>query len=248
MDAKVNFQDIKTGKQETLFFFFFNSWLCSRIDTKQESREDEEVNIYMAQLLASLFDGRFYTEHVDLLATTPAEVFGKVEKEARPYHKLQVYRANADHRLMAFGIFANMGERQSRLRQSLTPPDAYLEEAEQYYGWAAEYARYMPTRYQALGITMKKLAAGFDTYYGILVHLANNHLNLLSRLTPGELFHLERKVNQAAGPGIAQIALDKMLDAFNAWRTNPTPENEAKYQQACEQYRQTNPAFNPNQP
>lgn len=77
------------------------------------SRGREEVNTYLAHLLLSLADGRFYTEHTEVLGATSAEVFAKAEEEDTPRHKVQVYRATADHRLVSFGVFSGAGERQS---------------------------------------------------------------------------------------------------------------------------------------
>lgn len=238
--------DLKTREQETIFFFMLNAFLCSRLETDNESDDDEEVNIYMAQLLLSLVDGSFYSEHAEVLASTPTDVYFKVEEGHTPRHKLQVYRANADHRLVSFGVFGGFGEYQSRHRKAFAAPDAYLEEAQQYYGWAALFCTRLSARYRGLALALEKIAARFGTYCDILGHLSAHHLNLMRQLTPGELFHLEREVNQAALPHIQEEALNHLLDAYNQWQALGTPDSRRHFQEECARYQQVNPAFDPS--
>ena len=237
--------DLKTGEQETMFFFMLNAVLCSRLDTEQDSDGDEEVNMYLAHLLLSMVDGRFYTEHTEALGATPAEVFAKAEAEDTPRHKLQVYRANADHRLVSFGVFSGSGEHQSLYRQNFTVPAAYLEEAQQYYQWAALFGQRLPSRYQGLALALDKIAAHFETYSAVLAHMSANYLQLIPRLSQGEVFHLERQAHQDAQPYIREEALNRLLDAYNQWRTRATPEHHRHLQEECARYQEVNPQFSP---
>lgn len=242
----VAYFDLKTHEQETLFFFMLNAFLCSRLDTARDSDGDEEVNVYMAHLLLSLVDGRFYTEHTEVLGSTPAEVFAKAEEEDTPRHKLQVYRANADHRLVSFGLFSGSGERQSLYRQTLANPAAYLDEAQQYYHWAALFGHRLPARYRGLALALAKIAAHFETYCAVLAHLSASYLQLMPRLSSGELFHLEREAHQAAQPYIREEALNRLLDAYNEWQTQGAPESRQRFQEECARYQQVDPAFDPS--
>ena len=109
MQAATKYTDLGNGRRETVFFFMLNAYLNSRIDTNNESNGDEEVNMYMAALLESLVDGSFYVDHADSLAPTPTDVFSKIEDSHSDRRKFDVYRTNADHRLVAFGLFAGWG-------------------------------------------------------------------------------------------------------------------------------------------
>ncbi|MBI92636.1 MAG: hypothetical protein CME05_05410 [Gemmatimonadaceae bacterium] len=60
------------------------------------------------------------------------------------------------------------------------------------------------------------LANDFETYHGVLDHMARHHLDLLPRLSRGQAFHLEHGAHEAALPAIQEHALDRMLDAYNA--------------------------------
>ena len=105
-----HYVDLDNGEREPLFFFLLNAYLQSRIETDNESDGDEEVNVYVAGLLHSLVDGRFYCDNVDRLATSPVEVCQKAEESGSNRGKANVYRSNADHRFLAYGLFSGWAE------------------------------------------------------------------------------------------------------------------------------------------
>ena len=133
--------DLRNGEREPLFFFMLNAYLQSRIETDHESDGDEEVNVYLAGLLHSLVDGRFYADNVDRLATSALDVCQKAEESGTDRGKTNVYRTNADHRLMAFGLFSGFGDHVSLYRRGTTPDEAYIDEARQFYSWAGAVPR-----------------------------------------------------------------------------------------------------------
>ena len=103
--------DLRSGESEPLFFFMLNAYLQSRIETDHESDGDEEVNVYLASLLHSLVDGRFFAASVDRLASSALDVCQKAEESGTDRGRTNIYRTNADHRLMAFGLFSGFGAR-----------------------------------------------------------------------------------------------------------------------------------------
>ena len=76
-----DYLDISTQEREKIFFFMFNSFLYARIDTENETEDDEDVNMYMAQLLQSAVDGRFYVDHAEVLAGDSVDVYEKGENK-----------------------------------------------------------------------------------------------------------------------------------------------------------------------
>jgi hypothetical protein len=242
-----HYVDLDNGEREPLFFFLLNAYLQSRIETDNESDGDEEVNVYVAGLLHSLVDGRFYCDNVDRLATSPVEVCQKAEESGSNRGKANVYRSNADHRFLAYGLFSGWAEHRSRYRCAMTSDESYMEEAQQFYSWAAVFCARLPERYRGLTATLEKLADGFDTYRHVLAHMGANHLDLLQRLSPGEAYHLERRAHEAALPKIEEHALDRMLDAYNRWRAQPSESTRAEFLQESGPYCQLRPDFTPEQ-
>jgi hypothetical protein len=242
-----DYLDISTQEREFFFFFMFNSFLCARIDTENETEDDEDVNMYMAHLLQSAVDGRFYVDHAGVLATSPVDVYEKGEEQGDNRHKLEVYRSNADHRLISYGVFSSFGQRQSLYRQNSTPPEAHLEYAQEYYSWAAAFSARLPDRYKGLTEVLEKIAARFDTYQAVLAHMRARYFNFLPRLTPGQLFHLEREIHDRALPQIKESVLDQLLEAYNQWRIDPGEETRRKFEEASERYHQLVPDFDPQE-
>ena len=234
--------DLQNGEREPLFFFMLNAYLCSRIDIEQESDEDEEVNVYIAHLLHSLVDGTFYTENAEVLADAPYDVFSKVEQSESDRHKLKVYRTNADHRLVAHGLFSGFGNHQGLYRKSTTPQESYLEQAQQYYGWAACFSERLP-RHKGLAAALHKLARDFEVYQSVLSHMGTTYFGLMDRLSPGEVFHLEREAHEGAKPALREGALDRMLDAYSLWCSEPKAEHQLRFREACAQYQEYDEAF-----
>ncbi|MEE2658352.1 MAG: hypothetical protein VX733_07600 [Candidatus Latescibacterota bacterium] len=241
----ISYVDLSNGERETLFFFLLNAYLQSRIETDCESNGDEEVNVYIAGLLESLVDGTFYATHADVLATSAVDVTQRAQERNTDRDKAQVYRSNADHRFIAFGLFDGWGEYQSRHRLETTPRESYLKEAQQLYAWAALFCARMPKRYHGLAQTLEKMTEGFDTYLGVLNHMASNHLDFLPRLSVGEAFHLERSAHQASLPKIEEYALDLMLDAYNRWRSAPSEQTRQDFLQQSAPYRELRRDFDP---
>jgi hypothetical protein len=238
--------NIDTGDRETVFFFMLNAYLLSRIDTEHESSEDEEVNVYMAGLLQSLVDGSFHAGHGEWLGTTPTDVFSKVEEGDTNRHRLEVYRSNADYRMIAFGLFSRFGDCHSDRRSLTASGDANLEEAQQYYGWASVFSSRMPERYHGLSVTLEKLAENFDTYVDVLSYMGANYMNFIKRFSAGQMYHLGREAHEAAVPRIHEHILDHMLDAYNQWKAEPTMDNRRLLTAASTQYMQVDPEFNPD--
>ncbi|MBI2050574.1 MAG: hypothetical protein HYT31_02105 [Parcubacteria group bacterium] len=239
--------DLKCGERETMLFFLLNALLQSRIETGHESDGDEEVNVYMAGLLHSLVDGRFYVDNADHLAASPLDVAHIADQAGTTRGKANVYRTNADHLLAAFGLFGGDGNRISRYHRAmvLQQTEASLEHAREFYEWAVLFYARMPARYRGLALTLNKLSAGFDTYRQVLSHMGANYIGLLARLSAGQMAHLEHDAHQAALPAIAEHALDRMLDAYTRWRGQPTAANRRRFMEASGPYCQLKPDFNP---
>ncbi|HJP29866.1 MAG TPA: hypothetical protein QGF95_04860 [Candidatus Latescibacteria bacterium] len=237
--------DLRNGEREPLFFFMLNAFLQSRIETDHESDGDEEVNVYLAGLLHSLVDGRFYADNVDHLAPSALDVCEKAEQSCTNRGKTDVYRTNADHRLMAFGLFAGFGDHVSFYRRATTPDEAYIEEARQFYSWASVFCSRLPPRYRGLSVTLEKLADEFGTYHEVLAHMATNHMDLMERLSPGQTWHLEQDAHLAALPQIEAQALDRMLDAYNRWRLEPNETTRKQFLEASTPYSELKPDFIP---
>tara|TARA_Y100000588_G_scaffold336818_1_gene377880 strand:+ start:138 stop:377 length:240 start_codon:yes stop_codon:yes gene_type:complete len=71
------------------------------------------------------------------------------------------------------------------------------------------------------------------------------YFNFIPRLTPGQLFHLEREIHDRALPQIKESTLDHLLEAYNQWRAKPGEETRGKLKEASQRYHQLAPDFDP---
>ena len=124
--------------------------------------------------------------------------------------------------------------------------NAYLVEAQQYYRWASVFCSRLPSKYHGLCQTLDKISSSFDSYIDILNHMSSHYMHLLRRLTPGEMFHLEREAHEAALPQIEEHALDRLLDSYNGWKSEPTKENRREFETECVGYGEIREDFSPN--
>ena len=81
-------------------------------------------------------------------------------------------------------------------------------------------------------------------YQSVLSHMGATYFGLMSRLSPGEIFHLEREAHEGAKPAMREGALDQMLDSYSQWRREPNAEHRQRFQQACDMYREFDETFN----
>ena len=169
----------------------------------------------------------------------------KAEESGTDRGKTNVYRTNADHRLMAFGLFSGFGDHVSLYRRGTTPDEAYIDEARQFYSWAGAFCSRLPPRYRGLATTLEKLADGFGAYHEVLGHMAAHHMDLMERLSPGQTWHLEHEAHEAALPQIEAHALDHMLDAYNRWRVEPNKTTRKQFLEASTPCTELKSGFDP---
>jgi len=77
----------------------------------------------------------------------------------------------------------------------------------------------------------------------ILSHMRGEYLDLVKRLSDGEVYHLERSVNEHQQQELLRVKQDELLELYSAWRSEPTKEAEESLQRVVSEIRQINPSF-----
>ena len=90
---------------------------------------------------------------------------------------------------------------------------------------------------------LEKLSVGFEKYLRILSHMRGEYLDLVKRLSQGEVYHLERSVNEASQQELLRVKQDELLELYSAWKTEPTRETEESLERVVSEIRQLNPSF-----
>lgn len=203
------------GKErEQSLFFMLNALLQSRIDTGDETTDDEDVNVYLASLLHDLVDRAGAAE--DHVSSYDADVARMADgKDLRK--RFQVYRSNADHALVGRALFDRPWLDRGAGRTHTVRSDRLEARGSHYYAVAASIERKLKYGSSGVSEVLAKLSERFELYAGILAHVRSSHLKLFARLSRGETFHLERHAQTGAKAALIRHGRDQFLDAYGDW-------------------------------
>ncbi len=233
------------ASREDVGYFFINSFLLSRIDSDLPSdlREfDEDVNIYTASLLARVVSGREDFLRSDLVSTRDADVFARVQETKDQRLRYRVYKANADFLYVSLGIFGDA---------SVAPKHAGDEEenarltgrGKSYYHFASAYAERLYGRRAAIAEVMDKLSRHFESYTRVMEWMSGEYLNLVQRLSTGEVFHIEKAAQERYEEAHRAATWDALLDAYGEWRRTHAPDARRLVARAARELRRIDPDF-----
>jgi len=90
---------------------------------------------------------------------------------------------------------------------------------------------------------LEKLSVGFDKYIRILSHMRGEYLDLMKRLSQGEVYHLERSVDEHAQQELLRLKQDELLECYSAWKSTPDAQTTEDLQRVVVEIQQLNPSF-----
>jgi len=128
-------------------------------------------------------------------------------------------------------------------RRSQPSEEAYVGRGKTYYHFAYSYSQQMHRKNVGVSDVLEKLSMGFEKYIRILSHMRGEYLDLVKRLSDGEVYHLERSVNEHQQQELLRVKQDELLELYSAWRSEPTKEAEESLQRVVSEIRQINPSF-----
>ena len=99
-----SYQIVGSKQKEESLYFMLNSLLQSRIETGEETTDDEDVNVYLATLMHSFLDQSFQEEHGHLASTYSTDVARSADTN-NLRHRYRVYRTNGDYALISTSDF-----------------------------------------------------------------------------------------------------------------------------------------------
>jgi hypothetical protein len=204
---------------------------------------DEDVNVYLASLLTSyIFGGAGNSGERIFPYDLP--LFEAAAAETDPRRRFGLYRANADHLLVQVGIFDNpRSKRPGSVSHMAIGRQAYMGRGKAYYRMAWASAAETFRRPTAIGDIMGKLSGGFERYVDILSLMRGEYLNILPRISDGEMFHLEKDLLEEEGKRETAALYDRFLDAWSAWRRSGGRDRLEELESAAERLRRVDPSF-----
>jgi len=240
IDLKENTRDL-----QPTYYFMINCLLYSRMETGLVSNQDfydEDVNVYLAHLLHSFVNPEYVEQSRRFLSKYDTDVFRRLSQSTDSRLKYLIYKTNADFLLVSIGIFDNPASAMSS-RRVQPAEEAYIGRGKTYYHFAYSYSQQMHRRNEGVSEVLEKLSVGFEKYIRILSHMRGEYLDLVKRLSNGEVYHLERSVDEHSQQELLRVKQDELLELFSAWKKEPTDETKESLERVVSEIRQINPGF-----
>jgi hypothetical protein len=239
--------DLKESNRalEPTYYFMINCLLYSRMETGLVSNQDfydEDVNVYLAHLLHSFLNPEYVEQSKKYLSKYDADVFRRLQTSTDARLKYAIYKTNADFLLVSIGIF-DQPLTPGQIEKMKPAEEAYVGRGKTYYHFAYSYSQQIHRRNAGISEVLEKLSVGFEKYLKILSHMRGEYLDLSRRLSEGEVFHLERTVNEAGRQEQIRAKQDQLLELYSAWRATPSAELEDDMRRVVSEIRELSPSF-----
>ena len=243
-----NYVDLKDSSRDLqpTYYFMVNCLLYSRMETGLVSNQDfydEDVNVYLAHLLHSFINPEYVEQSKKFLSKYDTDVFRRLANSADARLKYQIYKTNADFLLVSIGIFDNPAGAEGHRAKMQPSEEAYIGRGKTYYHFAYSYSQQMHRKNAGISEVLEKLSVGFEKYIRILSHMRGEYLDLLKRFSQGEVYHLERSINERSQQELLRLKQDELLELYSAWKTEPTAEREESLVRVVGEIKQINPDF-----
>jgi hypothetical protein len=228
------------------YYFMINCLLYSRMETGLVSNQDfydEDVNVYLAHLLHSFINPEYVEQSRKFLSKYDTDVFRRLSNSQDARLKYMIYKTNADFLLVSIGIFDNPMVAEASRSKLQASEEAYIGRGKTYYHFAYSYGQQVHRKNAGVAEVLEKLSVGFDKYIRILSHMRGEYLDLMKRLSQGEVYHLERSINEQSLQEMLRVKQDELLELYTAWKSEPSPEAEESLERVVSEIRQINPEF-----
>jgi hypothetical protein len=238
------------------YHFVMKCLLYSRMETGLVSNKDyydEDVNVYIAHLLNAFFSPEYVQHAAKYLSPYDTEVFDKISQSTDARLKYSLYKTNADFLLISLGIFDNPRAAHNGGGKSDEVWDepgqkpvetAHVGRGKAYYHFAYTFSQQIHSPSAGITEVLEKLSIGFDKYTRILTHMRGEYLDLMQRLSKGEVYHLERSVNESQIKEQLRNKQDELLDLYLEWKRTKDDSVREKLNLIVGEIRKLDPHFN----
>jgi hypothetical protein len=240
----IKYSDIKTRETGPAEDYFLNCLLRARIDTRHETANDEDVNMYLAGLLCSLIRSGFWQSMAEYVSKYDSEIAERVKEHHDHVYSYHIYKANADFYLLSLSLFGGLQSPHVPALFQITPEN-FRDRASAYYRFAATLNGEVFHKVTAVAQILGKLAAHFDTYRDILAHAKEKFFDLEKhfQFSAGEWFHFEREINQSADKELLKKKMDLLLDLYGQYLKDKNGECRQKLLTLAAEIKAFDPEF-----
>ena len=238
-------QETRRGVRPS-YHFTVNCLLYTRMETGLVSNPDcydEDVNVYLSHLLHAFINPGHAEQSRKFLSRYDVDVFRRLAVSSDARLKYVILNSSSDFLLVSVGSFDDAGTPDGTRAEPRPTEEAYVGRGKTYYHFAYTYSQRVTRRNAGVAEVLEKLSVGFDRYLKILAHMRGEPLDLAKRLAQGEVYHLERTVDEAAVQQLLRAKQDELLELYTAWKERPTPETVESLERLVDEIRQLNPDF-----
>ncbi len=215
-------------------FFMMENLLEARRDSQFPTnfqRPDEDVNIYVAHLLAAFFKGQ-HGRNISMGATP---VLNPPSKSILRRNRAEYYRQNADHRLIMLGLF-DRGDHERKTPLLFGSNHQQTRETDisvgaNCYKMAVNLLENRNSATGGLVDVWGKLSEDFGQYVQVISTMAVQKLGLGAQLNTGDLISLLKDAPSidSTSPREKAPQMDHLLDLLLEIRQKPhAPQNQQK--------------------
>ncbi len=256
MEARSQYIELPANRSDLrpTYHFMMKCLLYSRMETGLVSNRDfydEDVNVYIAHLLDSMIQPENIERARRFLSPYDTDVFQRLSNSKDARLKYTIYKTNADFLLVSLGIFDNPDAAILETSSSQNPDrrhnrpteEANIGRGRTYYRFAYTYSQVVNGRSAAISDVMEKLSLGFEKYLRILAHMRGEYLDLLKRLSSGEVYHLERVANEEQRQDDLKRKQDRFLDLYIEWKKTGSVDLKEQIKKLVNEIRSLDPNF-----
>ena len=239
----------RSNDRELTSYFVLDSLLKSRIECGFESdatKWEETVNVYLVHLLSRIVQAPSLGAYA---AERDIDVFEQVRDSMDSRFKCEVYRVNADHLLLATGIFTGTPfEEREGVRVFENEARDRIGRGKAYYHYASLFHERIPSSSTAYSQVLERLSREFERYVTVLFHMRGEYFNLYERMKNEQIVSLSEKIFGAApsdvavAPDVPRLR-DEFLDAYWVWHQAPTAEARRVLLDVINRLRDADPSF-----
>lgn len=205
---------------------------------------DEDVNVYLVGLLGDFLSARYHEDARRFLHPCDLELSRVAEESGDDRFTYRLYKVNADHLLLAIGLFHHV-EGASRPGHPHLHRDAeeFMGRGGIYYSIASSRLHHLRREGSGVVCALRKLGEGFPRYVEVLRQMRTVYFHLTARVGEGTLFHLMQDEETPHAAQDRSALYDAFLDHYSQWREDPSSERRQALAEAVQRVREADPDF-----
>ncbi len=244
-----SYYDIESAEREESLFFFLEHLLKARIDLHMETGEnvyEEEVNMYLADLLHSVLSSRFDMASKPYLSPFDIDVRNYINAHPGLRNEYVVYKENADFGLVYDSVFLGFNHEGS-YHDRVMPEEDIRPRVAQYYLLAASALGHLRGMHETLVQVLYTLAQQVKEIAVIIRKAAGDYFDFIERLTTGSFYHLQKNILSALEKNSYREKVDTFLRLFKEYKSQATQEIKQQILDIVIEIKKINPGFEFNE-